>query len=82
MLLHGSNGDLDGLIKAVMDTDAQATTPVVHALMLHPGFVDAQLMRSSSLTLPRTVDAEILRSPELQELAACSDIKFVTYRDL
>ena len=82
MLLHGSQGDLGKLIAAVMAADAQATTPVVHALMLHPGFVDAQLIRTSSLTLPRTVDAEILRSPELQELAARSDVKLVTYRDL
>jgi predicted glycoside hydrolase/deacetylase ChbG (UPF0249 family) len=82
MLLHGSQGDLGKLIAAVMAADAQATTPVVHALMLHPGFVDAQLIRTSSLTLPRTVDAEILRSPELQELAARSDVELVTYRDL
>ena len=82
LLLHGSQGDLDQLIAAVMDADAQTATPVVHALMLHPGFVDAQLMRTSSLTLPRTVDAEILRSPELQELAARSDVELVTYRDL
>lgn len=82
MLLHGSQGDLGRLIAAVMAADAQATTPVVHALMLHPGFVDAQLIRTSSLTLPRTVDAEILRSPELQELAARSDVELVTYRDL
>lgn len=39
-------------------------------------------MRTSSLTLPRTVDAEILRSPGLQELAARSDVELVTYRDL
>lgn len=82
MLLHGSQGDLDRLIKAVMDANARATTPVVHALMLHPGFVDARLMRTSSLALPRTIDAEILRSPGLQELAARSDVELVTYRDL
>lgn len=82
MLLHGSQGDLGKLIAAVMDADAQAATPVVHALMLHPGFVDAQLLRSSSLTLPRTVDAEILRSTELQELAKQSDFELITYRDL
>ncbi len=82
MLLHGSQGDLGQLVAAVMDADAKTATPVVHALMLHPGFVDAQLMRSSSLTLPRTVDAEILRSPELQELAARGDIELITYCDL
>ena len=82
MLLHGSQGDLGRLVEAVTAADARATSPVVHALMLHPGFVDAQLMRSSSLTLPRTVDAEILRSAELQELARRGDVELVTYRDL
>ena len=82
MLLHGSQRDLSQLIAAVMTADAQAAAPIVHALMLHPGFVDAQLMRNSSLALPRTIDAEILRSPELQELAARSDVTLVTYRDL
>lgn len=82
MFLHGSEGDLGQLIESVKAADAQATTPVVHALMLHPSFVDAQLIRSSSLTLPRTVDAEILRSSELQELATRGDIELVTYRDL
>lgn len=41
LLLHGSQGDLGKLIEAVMTADAQTATPVVHALMLHPGFVDA-----------------------------------------
>ena len=82
MLLHSSQGDLGQLIAAVMTANAQASKPIVHALMLHPGFVDAQLMRTSSLTLRRTFDAEILRSPELQELARRSDIELVTYRDL
>ena len=62
MLLPGSQGDLGQLIATVIAAEAQASTPVVHALMLHPGFVDAQLMRTSSLTLPRTTDTEILRS--------------------
>lgn len=82
MLIHGSQGSLDQLLDTVMATDSQTAAPVVHALMLHPGFVDAQLMRSSSLTLPRTVDAEILRSPELQALATHNDVELVTYRNL
>ena len=82
MLLHGSQGNLGQLLDAAMAAEEQAPSPIVHALMLHPGFVDAQLMRSSSLTIPRTIDAEILRSSALQALAALSDIEFVTYRDL
>ena len=82
MLLHGSQGDLAQLLADVTAADAQTTTPVVHALMLHPGFVDAQLMRNSSLTIPRTVDAEILRSGELQSFVARNDVELVTYRDL
>lgn len=82
MLLHGSQGNIGQLLDVVMAAEEQAPSAVVHALMLHPGFVDAQLMRSSSLTIPRTIDAEILRNPALQALATLSDIEFVTYRDL
>lgn len=81
-LIHGSQGDLDRLLGAVITADTQSSIPLAHILMLHPGFVDAQLMRNSSLTLPRTVDAELLRSPELQQLANRSDIELVTYLDL
>lgn len=81
-LLHGSQGDLGKLMDAVMESDAAAPTPVAHLLMLHPGFVDTQLMRSSSLTIPRTVDAEILRSSELRQIASFDDIELITYRDL
>ena len=50
--------------------------------MLHPGYVDAQLLRNSSLTIPRTVDAEILRSSALRDFCTREDIELVTYRDL
>lgn len=82
LLLHGSQGDLRQLLASVTAANAQVATPVVHALMLHPGFVDAQLLRSSSLTIPRTADAEVLRSEELRAFAARSDVELVTYRDL
>ena len=82
VLIHGSQGDLGQLLDAVMAAEEQAPSPVAHILMLHPGFVDAQLMRSSSLTLPRTADAELLHGPALQALAELSDIELVTYRDL
>ena len=81
-LIHGSSGDLNALMDAVLRSDEQSHEPVAHLLMLHPGFVDAQLMRSSSLTIPRTTDAELLRSPELQVWAAQPGIELITYREL
>ena len=82
VLLHGSSGNLDALLDEVLAADAVAQRPVAHILMLHPGYVDAQLMRNSSLTIPRTVDAEILRSSALRDFATREDIELVTYRDL
>lgn len=66
----------------VLAADALAQRPAAHILMLHPGYVDAQLMRNSSLTIPRTVDAEILRSSALRDFCTREDIELVTYRDL
>ena len=82
VLIHSSQGDLGQLLDAVMEAEDHVPSPVAHILMLHPGFVDAQLMRSSSLTLPRAVDAELLRSSALKTLAELGDIELVTYRDL
>jgi len=82
VLLHGSSGNLDALLDEVLAADTAAQRPVAHILMLHPGYVDAQLMRNSSLTIPRTVDAEILRSSALRDFATREDIELVTYRDL
>lgn len=82
VLIHSSQGDLKELVDEAVASEAQVASSVAHIFMLHPGFVDAQLLRSSSLTLPRTDDAELLRSSELQELAARSDIELVTYLDL
>lgn len=82
VLIHSSQGNLGQLLDAVMASEEQAPSPVAHILMLHPGFVDAQLVRRSSLTFPRTVDAELLRSSALRALAGLSDIELVTYHDL
>lgn len=82
VLIHSSQGDLGQLLDVVMEAEEQSSSPLTHILMLHPGFVDVQLMRGSSLTLPRTVDAELLRSSALQALGEFGDIELVTYRDL
>lgn len=81
-LLYSSQGDIAALLQAVAEADAAHDTPVAHILMFHPGYVDAQLVRSSSLTFPRTIDAEVLRGPELRVLTSLADIELITYRDL
>jgi predicted glycoside hydrolase/deacetylase ChbG (UPF0249 family) len=53
-----------------------------HMLVFHPGYVDAQLMRTSSVNVPRTIDAETLGSPDLRSFVREHDFELVTYRDL
>lgn len=82
VVIHGSEGDLDALLSEVRAVDAECQTPVAHILMLHPGFVDAQLLRVSSYTMERTRDAELVRGAKLREFAARDDVELITYRDL
>ena len=67
--------DLDAIVATAEEQDA-------HMLVFHPGYVDAQLVRTSSVTLARTVDTETLGSAALREFIALHDLQLVTYRDL
>lgn len=82
VLLHASQGELTRLLADVAASNERMAAPVTHILMLHPGYVDGQLIRSSSLTIGRTADADLLRSAELRAFATRPDIELVTYRDL
>jgi predicted glycoside hydrolase/deacetylase ChbG (UPF0249 family) len=67
--------DLRAIAEAPEDGNA-------HMLVFHPGYVDAQLMRTSSVNVPRTVDAETLGSPELRDFVHDHGFELITYRDL
>lgn len=48
----------------------------------HPGYLDAEILRSSSLLLPRTWEVEMACSRELKDFVEREEISLVTYDDL
>ena len=48
----------------------------------HPGYLDAYILKTSSLTVPRTLEVEMACSPATKAWMAEHDIEVVTYQDL
>lgn len=51
-------------------------------LMVHPGFVDFELLNSSSYSFPRVLEAKVLKSKNLKKFFESNKIKIISYKDL
>jgi len=51
-------------------------------MVFHPGFIDAYLLDTSSMTTPRVREAAMLCDPDVRSWLANQDIELVTYDDL
>lgn len=51
-------------------------------MVFHPGYIDAYLLRTSSMTTPRVMEAEMLCCPSVHQWLEDKEIKLVTYDDL
>ena len=54
----------------------------VEMFVCHPGYLDANILRKSSLTVPRAMEAEMLCSDETKKYIEEQGIELVTYDDL
>jgi predicted glycoside hydrolase/deacetylase ChbG (UPF0249 family) len=52
------------------------------ALVCHPGYVDAELLECTSLSLERLRDAQMFQSAWLADWVRANDVELVTYYDL
>ena len=50
--------------------------------IFHPGYIDAYLLRKSSMTTTRAKEVEMLCDPETKSWLDNQDVTFVTYNDL
>ena len=48
----------------------------------HPGYLDAYILKKSSLTVPRAMEVEMLCSGETKKYIEEQGIELVTYDDL
>ena len=48
----------------------------------HPGYLDAYILKHSSLTLPRPFEVEMVCSDSITEFCREQNIEIITYDDL
>lgn len=75
------NSDQDPFIK-LQTVVNQAHEGACEMLVCHPGYLDAAILRLSSLTIPRTLETEMLCDSKTQKWLAGQDIALVTFEDL
>jgi len=54
----------------------------IDMMVLHPGYLDAFILNTSSLTIPRTQEVEMAISAETKAWLAGHDVRLLTYDDL
>jgi predicted glycoside hydrolase/deacetylase ChbG (UPF0249 family) len=54
----------------------------VYMMVLHPGYLDAFILNTSSLTIPRTQEVEMAISAETKAWLADHDVRLLTYDDI
>lgn len=77
--MHNNYNPLD-LLKRMVNIDSDNDT--VHMFISHPGYLDAYLLNTSSLLIPRVYEVEALTSSSAKMLLSNQDIKLLTYDDL
>ncbi len=75
------NPDYDP-VQCLKDAVANADPDVPNIFVCHPGYLDAFLLKSSSLTLNRTKEVEMLCDPAVREWLESQDVELLTYRDI
>lgn len=74
-------GEYDPL-QCLKDGMEQAHTDMPNAFICHPGYLDAYVLRSSSLTVNRTKEVEFLCDPKTSEWLHEQNIELITYNDI
>lgn len=68
------------LKKCVIEALPKDSSPYV--FITHPGYLDNDLLQSSSLTIPRAKEVAALCDPELKQWLAVHGVELITYNDL
>jgi predicted glycoside hydrolase/deacetylase ChbG (UPF0249 family) len=68
--------------KCLKESVENAHTDIPNVFICHPGYLDAYLLRSSSLTINRTKEVEMLCDPSMRAWLREQDVELITYRDI
>ena len=79
--MHSMDPDYDP-VQSLKDAVAAASDTLPNIYICHPGYLDDFILRSSSLTVNRTREVEMLCSPDMRAWLAGQDLQLITYDDL
>ena len=69
-------------LKQFMDIKEELVANGCSSFVCHPGYVDAELLGWTTLSLERAKDAEMMQSPLVKQWCEENNIELITYRDL
>ena len=81
MDMESMNPDYDPQV-FIRKTADQCKDGTVDMVVCHPGYLDAYILKHSSLTMPRPMEVEMLCDPEVRQYISERNIQLVTYDDL
>ena len=70
------------LYQVFKDCVQSARKDIPTVFVFHPGYVDAYLLKNSSLNIRRTEDVELLSDPEIRRWLKEQSVELITYNDL
>lgn len=79
--MHSMEPDYDP-VQSLKDAVLHARTDMPNVFVCHPGYLDAYLLRSSSLTVNRTKEVEMLCDPAMRSWLEAHDVQLLRYSDL
>lgn len=82
MCMDSMNKEYDPatFLKKIVETDYDEHT--IPVMVCHPGYLDAYILKTSSLLEPRTLEVEMATSPEVKQWLKDHDVELITYDDL
>ncbi len=69
-------------VKRVLDNSEILLSYEIASIGGHPGYIDAELLKLTTLSLERCKDAEMCMSPEIKKWIDDNNIELITYYDL
>ncbi|EOS61708.1 hypothetical protein C815_00488 [Firmicutes bacterium M10-2] len=67
-------------LKQIVEADYEDHT--IPVMVCHPGYLDAYILKTSSLLEPRTLEVDMATSPEVRQWLKEHDVELITYDDL
>lgn len=77
--IHSMNPEYDP-VQCLKDAVENAHTDMPNVFVCHPGYLDAYLLQTSSLTVNRAKKVEMLCNPALREWLIQQKVQLITYR--